>query len=80
MANRSDRDPPSLANPLGEKLTTGNEERIGRFHQGQRSERTAPEAEYKTAICLPVAPKSILASGEASIQILDTTLAMTPKV
>ena len=68
MAYRSDRDPPSLASPLGEKLTTGNEERIGRFHQGQRSEHTAPEAEYKTAICLPVAPKSILASGEASIQ------------
>ena len=45
-----------------------NEARIGRFHQGRRAECTAPEAEYKTAICLPVAPKSILAFREASIQ------------
>ena len=68
MAYRSDRDPPSLAKPFGEKLTVGIKERIGRFHQGQRTERTAPEDEYKTSICMPVAPKSILASGEATIQ------------
>ena len=42
--------------------------RIGRFHQGQREESPAPKAGYKTAICLPVIPKSVLAFREASIQ------------
>ena len=44
------------------------EARIGRFHQGQRAGSPAPKAGYKTAICLPVTPKSVLAFREASIQ------------
>ena len=52
----------------GRNPTWGNEARIGRFHQGQRAESPAPKAGYKTAICLPVILKSVLAFREASIQ------------
>ena len=52
--------------------------------QGQRAESPAPKAGYKTAICLPVTPKSVLAFREASIQNdmdvfigLDVSLAST---
>ena len=68
MANRSDRDPPSLNVVEGREAHRANEARIGRFHQGQRAESPAPKAGYKTAICLPVTPKSVLAFREASIQ------------
>ena len=68
MANRLDRDPPSLNVVEGREAHRANEARIGRFHQGQRAESPAPKAGYKTAICLPVIPKSVLAFREASIQ------------
>ena len=38
MANRSDRDPPSLNVVEGREAHRANEARIGRFHQGQRAE------------------------------------------
>ncbi len=84
MANRSDRDPPSLNVVEGREAHRANEARIGRFHQGQRAESPAPKAGYKTAICLPVTSKSVLAFREASIQNdmnvyigLDVSLAST---
>ena len=52
----------------GREAHRRNEARIGRFNQGQRAESPAPKAGYKTAICLPVIPKSVLAFREASIQ------------
>ena len=67
-ANRSDRDPPSLHDAERREARNRNEARIGRFHQGQWAESPAPKAGYKTAICLPVIPKSVLAFREASIQ------------
>ena len=68
MTNRSDRDPPSLNDAERREARNRNEARIGRFHQGQRAESPAPKAGYKTAICLPVIPKSVLSFREASIQ------------
>ena len=68
MANRSDRDPPSLNRWSGSEPLGGNEARVGRFHQGQRAEIPAQQAGYKTAIYLTVTPISLLASREASIQ------------
>ena len=68
MANRSDRDPPSLNDAERREARNRNEARIGRFHQGQWAESPAPKAGYKTAICLPVIPKSVLAFRKASIQ------------
>ena len=45
-----------------------NKARIGRYHQGQQPQTLHRKAGYRAAICLPVTPKSVLASREASIQ------------
>ena len=47
MANRLDRDPPSLNVVEGREAHRANEARIGRSHQGQRAESPAPKAGYK---------------------------------
>ncbi len=54
MANRSDRDPPSLHDVQGRQARHGNEARIGSSHQGQRAQKPAQKAGYKTATCIPV--------------------------
>jgi len=70
MANRSDRDPPSLNEVRG--LQPTGEMRRGSADSIRASGHQVPQqqAGYKTAIRLPVAPKSVLASREASIQNL----------
>ena len=63
MANRSDRDPPSLHVMPGRKAHRRNEARIGRFHQGQRAESAAsiggiqscnlPDRHTEIDLCVP---------------------------
>ena len=68
MANRSDRDPPSLHGLDGREAQ--RRMRRGSADSIRAGGHKAPhrQAGYKAAICLPVTPKSVLASREASIQ------------
>ena len=53
MANRSDRDPPSLHDVQGRQARHGNEARIGSSHQGQRAQNPHKRPDTKLQPAFP---------------------------
>ena len=63
MANRSDRDPPSLNVVEGREAYRANEARIGRSHQGRRAEAPHQRPDTKLQSACPSHPIRSLRSG-----------------
>ena len=64
MANRSDRDPPSLHGVEGREAHQENEARIGRFHQGQRAQSPASIGRIQSCnLTMPSDPNLSLRTG-----------------
>ena len=63
MANRLDRDPPSLNVVEGREAHRANEARIGRFHQGQRAESPHQRPDTKLQSACPSYPNRSCVPG-----------------